>query len=360
MSESLNQVIAWAIEKCNLANVGYSQPYRNEKTINGITYYDCSSFVWYALKSGGFDVNAAYQQATGNPYSGNAITTANLRSFLTALGFTHENINGEWKQGDILWRSGHTEIVYQGGTGQGKTMGAHSANYPLERQVSINTTVSTAASWSDLYRSPVSGGDVTGSSAYVVAAICGNMWQESGINPGVWENLQVASFSDLYHGYGLGQWTNVVAGGRLSQLKSYLDNNNYAADDGTGQLHFLIHEDYWTHRSEYSEFNSLSDFLHSASTDITRLTHAYNLCWEGIHDSSWDDRVDYANNCYDYILAHWNDQNQWIKGNRYLTEAERYNNCVILYQFFNGEEPEPEKKKKMKLFLYMRRRGLLK
>ena len=242
MSESLNQAIAWAIQHCNLDNIEYSQPYRNEKTVNGITYYDCSSFIWYALKSGGFDVTAAYQQATGSPYTNNAITTAYERAFLLALGFTRENISGEWKQGDVLWRSGHTEMVYEGGTGQGKTMGAHSANLPPPKQVSINTTISTASSWTELYRSPVSGGDITGSSAYVVAAICGNMWQESGINPGVWEGLQVASFSDLYHGYGLGQWTNVSAQGRLYQLKQYLDNNGYAADDGTGQLNFLIAE----------------------------------------------------------------------------------------------------------------------
>ena len=30
----------WAIEKCNAPNIGYSQAYRNQRTVNGITYYD--------------------------------------------------------------------------------------------------------------------------------------------------------------------------------------------------------------------------------------------------------------------------------------------------------------------------------
>lgn len=42
----------WAIETCVKPNVGYSQQYRNQRTVNGITYYDCSSFVWYALIAG--------------------------------------------------------------------------------------------------------------------------------------------------------------------------------------------------------------------------------------------------------------------------------------------------------------------
>ena len=51
----INRSYSWAINTCNADNVGYSQSYRNQKTVNGITYYDCSSFIWYALKAGNFD-----------------------------------------------------------------------------------------------------------------------------------------------------------------------------------------------------------------------------------------------------------------------------------------------------------------
>ena len=34
-------------------------------------------------------------------------------------------------------------------------------------------------------------------SVYVISAICGNWWTESGINSDVWENLQVGTWTDL-------------------------------------------------------------------------------------------------------------------------------------------------------------------
>lgn len=356
---SIKQAKLWAVNKCNQSNVGYSRPYRNERTVNGITYYDCSSFIWYALKSGGYNVESAYRTATGNNYTNNAITTANLRAFLIALGFTRVSISGEWKPGDILWRSGHTEMVYSGGNARGVTMGAHSANLPLDRQVSINSSESAASSWSELYRSTEDNPTGAFCSAEVVAAICGNFWQESGINPGIWEGLNEGTWTTENRGYGLGQWTNYnTQQGRLYNLHEFLSSNNYDNDDGFGQLAFLIDEDYWTPHSDYS-FQTLTEFLESDSTDITMLTHAFNRCWEGIHDSSWDDRVTYANDCYDYIMDHWNDQNEWIKGNRYLSADERYNNAVLIYQYLNGLEPENHKKKS-KFWIYMRkRRGLI-
>lgn len=53
----MSQAMSWWIEKCNAPNVGYDQNFRNEQTINGITYYDCSSFVWYGLGHAGFEIN---------------------------------------------------------------------------------------------------------------------------------------------------------------------------------------------------------------------------------------------------------------------------------------------------------------
>lgn len=356
---SIKQAKLWAINKCNQSNVGYSQPYRNERTVNGITYYDCSSFVWYALKSAGYDVETAYRIATGNNYTNNAITTSALRAFLIALDFVQVSISGEWKPGDILWRSGHTEMVYSGGNARGVTMGAHSANLPLADQVSINSSESTTSSWSEIYRSDEDNPSGAFCSAEVVAAICGNFWQESGINPGIWEGLDEGTWTTENRGYGLGQWTNYnTQQGRLYNLHEFLSSNNYDNDDGFGELAFLIDEDYWTPHTDYS-FQTLTEFLESDSTDITMLTHAFNQCWEGIHDSSWDDRVTYANDCYDYIMGHWNDQNEWIKGNRYLSDDDRYNNAVLIYQYLNGLEPENHKKKS-KFWIYMRkRRGLI-
>ena len=46
---NINQAYSWAVNTCNAPNVGYSQAYRNQQTIGGITYYDCSSFIWYSF-----------------------------------------------------------------------------------------------------------------------------------------------------------------------------------------------------------------------------------------------------------------------------------------------------------------------
>lgn len=362
---SLLTAINWAIETCNKPNVGYSQQYRNQRNVNGITYYDCSSFIWYALKYGQFDVESAYQVATGSAYTGNAITTAYERAWLQALGFTQVNIQSEWKQGDILWRKGHTEMVYSGGTGRGVTMGAHSSNYSLERQVSINNFESTANNWTILFR--YTGQDVrTDISIYVVSAICGNFYQESGINPGMWENQSSSNtWTDLNVGYGLGQWTNTGGDthGRLYKLYQYLTTHNYPLDSGDGQLEYLQYENVWYSTQEASSFASLQDFLHTGNTDITLLTHAFNIGWEGIHDSSWDTRVQYANECYQYILNHWNDPGiyEWKRGNTSLSTLDRLNNAVMVYRYLtNNTPPEPTppspeyRTKQMPLWLMLR------
>lgn len=130
----------WAVNTCNAPNIGYSQAHREQETIDGITYYDCSSFIWYALQAGGFPL-------TPPPF-----TTDTMIPILQSLGFSSVDINGVWVSGDIVWKEGHCEIVYSGGTGQGVTMGAHSSSFPLDDQVSINNHVSTAASYQYLFR----------------------------------------------------------------------------------------------------------------------------------------------------------------------------------------------------------------
>ena len=43
----LNQFIQWCIETCNKDNVGYSQAYRNQQTVNGITLdFDKDGTYW--------------------------------------------------------------------------------------------------------------------------------------------------------------------------------------------------------------------------------------------------------------------------------------------------------------------------
>ena len=98
--------IKWALAIADDDSHGYSQIHRN-----GDPDYDCSSFIWYALKQAGFDVGSY------------AFATPSMPSVLQAAGFEMFDINSgtQLEPGDILLRDGHTEIYI----GDGKTVGAH-------------------------------------------------------------------------------------------------------------------------------------------------------------------------------------------------------------------------------------------
>lgn len=185
------------------------------------------------------------------------------------------------------------------------------------------------------------GGDVPGGgnnySLYVIAAMCGNFWTESNINPAIWENLDMGNYTDLMKGYGIGQWTNTSSSGsgaRLINLNSWITSNGYNMYDGNAQLQYIKKENIWYKNNSYS-FQSLSEFLNSESTDLTMLTNAWTRCWEGI--TPQPQRVTQANTIYNYLVDHKDDSGlSWVKGNRFLSEAEIKNNAVLVYQYFNG------------------------
>lgn len=257
------QAIVWAIQKCADKNVGYSQSYRNQQTVDGITYYDCSSFINYALL-------AAQFLTPGYAPLHNAFTTDTMEPVLLKLGFKKYKANIEWIRGDILWRKGHTEMVYSAG----KAMGARSAKLPLEEQVSIHD--SSAANWTYLYRyqgqndtwyTNTKGGfektsvqainnsynilgvlTELGWSVNAVCGVLGNIDVESGYNPWRWQNDNVPSYKDTpwtNKGYGLVQFTpagkyinNETAQGYYGFGPNFSDAQGEEFD-GVAQLNFV-------------------------------------------------------------------------------------------------------------------------
>lgn len=239
---SIQTAYEWAIEKCNAPNIGYSQANRMEKTVNSITYYDCSSFIWFALKAGGFDVVKANGGSTW------AFTTRTMANALRLLGFTKMGTAQPWKPGDILLRTGHTEMAFD----SNHTMGAHSSTVPLEQQVSINSNPSSASSWLELWRYGggaetkwikgnryLSTGEMQNNAQIIfntlllkgwtknaIAGMLGNMQKESTINPGIWQNLN----PNPSLGWGLVQWTP------STNFTDWAAANDYANDDGDAQL----------------------------------------------------------------------------------------------------------------------------
>ena len=149
------------VSACNDAYIGYSQEYRRTITlgVNYNTYCDCSSLISWALTIGGF--------YSSNPW----FSTSNEYQKLIDAGFYEVSKSGAWLPGDILLRprtssrTGHTEMVYTGGTGQGITMGAHWAKPVFADQVSINSNYDSGSQYTFLMRydgtSPVDpgGGD---------------------------------------------------------------------------------------------------------------------------------------------------------------------------------------------------------
>ena len=100
-------------------------------------------------------------------------------------------------------------------------------------------------------------------------------------------------------------------------------------------------------------FQTLTEFLQSDSTDIEMLTHAFNQCWEGIHDQSWDLRVEFANKCYNYIQDHYDDKSitRWYTENIYLPESNTLNNAVMIYRYLTNGTPPVKRKNKMPIWM---------
>ena len=233
------QAWQWCVDRCNAPDVGYNQDYRNERTVNGITYYDCSSLIFYALGYAGYEINL-----TAWPF-----TTETMPTILKNLGFEEiilpdDYTDFKFQKGDILWIHDtspgghqHTEMMYD----DQYSMGAHSKRLPLADQVSINTYTVWQSSihyWR-VYRWPFAGGDwIAGESGEyfgdptgelcghnekainnanvikdyflsqgwtlnAIAGLCGNIQQESTFNP----NLIEQYVNPDTGGHGLVQWT---------------------------------------------------------------------------------------------------------------------------------------------------------
>ena len=267
---NINAAYRWCIDQCNNPNVGYWMDHRYQETINNITYYDCSSFMWYSLVDGG-----------GFVLPSPAFVTGQMLQVLTDAGFTIITGPGAGTicyPGDILWHNhgaagGHTEMVFAGGTGTARTMGAHGRQgIPLQDQVSINSGyvpfsdvgweylarwgAGVEYQWHNKNTGAYSRDSVEaqenvmkmvevlaplGWTINAIAALAGNQAFESGFNPWRWEGDTV----NLSKGYGLFQYTPATKYINSSTAAGYTGfQPNYpmgagGQDDGTAQLLFM-------------------------------------------------------------------------------------------------------------------------
>lgn len=364
---SIDKAYQWAVQACQSHNYRYVWG-NNGQIVNGHPTYDCSSFVSAALRAGGFNCGR--------------MTTASMQNDLPKLGFKRVT-DGTVKSGDIGVNYGsHTEMAYTSGTNNTATwMGAHTSSWPGPYQVSIGGYHGGAynpnykRSFNNVWRygdgasgeageTPSSG---KGYSAYVVAAICGNWWTESNVNPGVWESLHPVAWTAVWSnntgGYGLGQWTNTGGDhhGRLYRLHEWLQSNHYADDSMNGQLEYLVVENYWTYKSAYTTYRTLAEFLNSDSTDLSTLTRSFLACWEGISDKGLQQRIEHAQTVYAYIIAHQNDPTPTpIAKNNYLSESEILNNSLYVFKVLgrtgtgNSQPTTGKAKSKMPVWMMLK------
>lgn len=339
----INRTYSWAIQTCNAPNVGYSQTYRNAQTVNGITYYDCSSFINYALLAGGFETPS---YAPNN----NAFTTYTEASELIRLGFTEVDSSGEYLAGDIGLSSGHTEMCYQGGNGKGIFMGAHTDNAALANQVSIGSSSGNETyqrSFQRLFRFGDGGATGYGASIYVIAALAGNAWRESHVNP---------TLSQIGGGaFGLFQWD----GDRKTALLNWLSDNGYEDTSPEGQMQYLIVEGDWI--GSFGGISSLEEFLTSTSTDVAMLTEAFCTCWERPGAPALAERINFANQALEFIGINANNTSivAWeTEPMYYLTEWQALQNAVLMYRYYSagggGGGTPSARKKKMPIWMWIK------
>lgn len=370
---NINKSYQWAIQTCNAPNVGYSMTYRNQQTVNGITYYDCSSFIWFALKAGGFDVVTAQG---GSSYP---MTTYNEESVLSNLGFNRlSNIsNIEWLPGDIVIREQHTEMVYRTGTqnGYAYTMGAITASGAIENQVRIRTEESN--NWLQVWRYGQGGATGYGLTVAQVAAMCGNAWAESTVNPGA----SGEGYVPQDHAYGLWAWTDWTGENPFylgTQMKEWVEARYDTWTNGDGQVDCVLTDDLpngsvWTQTSipEYAYTNSLYPDMQSwidsdDKDDVEEMCREWFLHWESPtslywFNYTWNQRLSFALLAYDYIMEHANDEEitDWIVDTQhiFLNQQQALNNCVMIYRFASaggGGGGKPTKKKGMPLWMKLR------
>lgn len=367
----INKSYTWAIQTCNAPNVQYNNSYRNQITVGGITYYDCSSFIWYALKAGGFPLG------NGWPF-----VTANMLPVMQNLGWRQVPITGKWLAGDIVHRyagqlaahnNGHVEMVYHSGdvNGTGITMGAHADWFylpdgsiyyvPPADQVSIINYVAGTDRYTSLWRygsgADDSGAGFTGSTQYTVAAICAVWSLLTSINPGFHDySNYVFVGHDCFGMFCLGD-------SRYTDYRDYCLQNNKNVFDASTQMEYFAYEDYWN--TTLSSYTSLSDFLNSTSTDFAELISEFLAGWYDVSVSTVDMTVliSYAQQIKDYISENANDTNIsfWYSAplDERLPATERLNNAVMVYRALSaggggGGDPTVPVRRRMKVYRYIR------
>lgn len=133
-----------------------------------------------------------------------------------------------------------------------------------------------------------------GYSLNAIAAMLGNMQQESTINPGIWQNLKEESAGG--GGYGLVQWTP------WTNFTDWADDNGYEWDNGEAQCEWIdsvtVPFGQWIKTSDYPI--SWDEFK-TGDYDLNYLTTAFLKNFERAGTEKLEQRQTNALYWYEYI-----------------------------------------------------------
>ena len=251
----IDSAVSWALSIAGDDSHGYDQSRRWGPD------YDCSSFVIQAYENAGVPV-----KTNGASYTGDMVAVFKNCGFEDVTSSITLSSGSGLKKGDVVWVSGHCEMVSRAGylvgahineNGEktGGTTGDQTGKEIYERTYYNKP-------WTIVLRYPDSSSDDSDSyiskNAYLtmeemqtnakyiykffsdygwslnaIAGMLGNMQTESTINPGIWQNLDSGN-TEL--GYGLVQWTPAT------KIINYLNTIGYSQGDIKGQCMRIVYE----------------------------------------------------------------------------------------------------------------------
>ena len=320
----IDNAVAWAVSIAGDDTHGYDQGSRWGPD------YDCSSLLIQAWENAGVPV-----KTNGATYTGNMVSVFLENGFTDITSSITLSSGAGLKKGDIVWKSGHTEMVYndtQGLVGasineNGETTGGVSGD---QTGGEIRTRTYYNYPWTTVLRYTASDnesedttGDVITGNRYLsmsemqvnakyiynyfrskgwtiqaISAILGNMQVESTINAGLWQSLNEGNTSG---GYGLVQWTPAT------KVIEWLQANNYDIASTEGQCARIIYEVenkiQWIAIDTYNY--SFEAFTQSTDS-VGSLARAFMLNYERPADQSeenQDYRASLALDWYSYLIS---------------------------------------------------------
>lgn len=222
MGTIIDSAVEWAMSVANDDTHGYDQSDRWGPD------YDCSSLIITAYEQAGVPV-----KANGASYTGDMVNAFKSCGFKDITSSVKLDTGAGLKRGDVVWMKGHCELVCSDGTLVGASSnengGATGGLTGDQTGTEIRVRAYYNGPWSVVlrYTSHAIPSNWISKNAYLsdkemqnnalmvwsyfgargwsleaVAAMLGNMQDESTINPGIWESLE-----EYGRGYGLVQWT---------------------------------------------------------------------------------------------------------------------------------------------------------